>query len=436
MTDLKSVARAVFDHTIAAVDARRGVCAKLRRESSRLLLPDGEIDLSEFSSLRVVAFGKAAAAMAEGLADVLAPDFTAPGILVVPAPPPGPLAGFESFLAGHPLPNEGSFHAARATLDLLGSADRDTLIFFLVSGGGSALIELPLDPTVSLEDMRELHGLLVTCGASIEEINIVRKHVSAIKGGRLAAAAPASMKLTLAITDVPAGRESALASGPTLPDSSTAHDAYRVVERYGLLNRLPASLRPGFQNRSLPETPKAADPVFSRSRFFVLLDHNDLFHQAHRAAESRGFPTICDNSTDEWPLPRAADALLDLLVRHKQANPERPVALITDGEILCPVTGPGVGGRNSAFVLHLVGKIAGRPIAVLSAGTDGIDGSSPAAGAIADGTTFDRARAIGMDPADFHARSDSYTFFARLDDAVLTGPTGNNLRDLRIFLHA
>jgi glycerate 2-kinase len=436
MIDLKSVARVIFDQTIAAIDARRGVCDKLQRESSRLILPGAVIDLNAFSSLRVVAVGKAATAMAAGLAEVLAPDFTAPGVLVVPAPPPKPLTGLELFVAGHPLPNDESFSAARAILRLLASADRDTLIFFLLSGGGSALVELPLDPAVSLENMRELHALLVTCGASIEEINVVRKHVSAVKGGRMAAAAPASMKLTLAITDVPAGRESSLASGPTLPDASTSQDACCVIERYGLLGRLPAALRPAFENRNLAETPKPNAPAFSRSRFFVLLDHHDLFHHAHRAAESRGILTICDNSTDDWPLARAADTMLDLLMRHKQANPHRPVALIADGEVLCPVTGSGVGGRNSAFVLYLAEKIAGRPIAVLSAGTDGIDGSSPAAGAVADGESFGRARAAGMDLAEFQARSDSYTFFARLGDAILTGPTGNNLRDLRILLHS
>ncbi len=283
--------------------------------------------------------------------------------------------------------------------------------------------------------MRQLHRALVTCGGSIDEINFVRKHLSAVKSGRLAAAAPNATKLTLAITDVPAGRESALASGPTLPDPSTVEDAYRVVEKYALLDRMPASLCPAFMERQLAETPKAGDPAFTRSRFVLVLDHHRLFHQAHRAAESHGFATLCDNSTDDWPLERAADFLLDLLVRHKQANPDRPVALIADGEVLCRVTGDGIGGRNSAFALYAAQKIAGRPIAVLSAGTDGIDGLSPAAGAVADGATLDRARAAGLDPEDFFRRSDSYSFFARLGDAIQTGPTGNNLRDLRILIH-
>jgi len=435
MTDLKSLARKMLDETLAAVDVRRAVCAAIERHGSRIAIEGGEVDLAEFSSLRVVAFGKAAAGMAEGLAEVLAPEYKFEGILVVPSLPPRPIPGLKLFVAGHPMPNEESFAAARAIFDLLGRANGRTLVFFLLSGGGSALVELPLDPAVSLDDMRELHRALVTCGGSIDEINFVRKHLSAVKGGRLAAAAPNATKLTLAITDVPAGRESALASGPTLPDPSTAEDAYRVVEKYGLVDRLPASLRHVFAERELAETPKAGDPAFARSRFLLVLDHHRLFHQAHRAAESHGFTTLCDNSTDDWPLDRAADFLLDLLARHKQANPDRPVAVIADGEVLCRVTGDGMGGRNSAFALYAAQKIAGRPIAVLSAGTDGIDGSSPAAGSVADGTTLDRARAAGLDPEDFFRRSDSYSFFARLGDAIHSGPTGNNLRDLRLLLH-
>ncbi|MDE3135203.1 MAG: DUF4147 domain-containing protein [Acidobacteriota bacterium] len=433
--DLKTLAREIFNQTLASVDARRAICAALERHGSRLVVDGGEVDLADFSSLRVVAFGKASAAMAEGLAEVLAPDYSASGILVVPSLPPRPIPGLKLFVGGHPMPNGESFSAGRAILDLLGKANGRTLVFFLLSGGGSALVELPLDPSISLYDMRQLHRALVTCGGSIDEINFVRKHLSAVKGGRLAAAAPNATKLTLAITDVPAGRESALASGPTLPDPSTVDDAYRVVEKYKLLDRMPASLSPAFMERQLAETPKAGDPAFARSRFVLVLDHHRLFHQAHRASESHGFATVCDNSTDDWPLERAADFLLDLLARHKHANPDRPVALIADGEVLCRVTGDGMGGRNSAFALYVAQKIAGHPIAVLSAGTDGIDGSSPAAGAIADGTTLARARAAGLDPGDFFRRSDSYTFFARLGDAIHTGPTGNNLRDLRVLLH-
>jgi hydroxypyruvate reductase len=276
--------------------------------------------------------------------------------------------------------------------------------------------------------------VLVTCGAPIDSINAVRKHLSAVKGGRLAAAAPRSMKITLGVTDVPEGRESALASGPTLPDPTTIADAYGVVEEYRLLDKLPASIREKFERRAIVETPKSGDPAFARAHFQLLLGLHDLFHHAHIAAEALGFLAICDNSTDDWPLAKAADTLLERLGQLKLDNPGLPVALIADGELSSPVTGNGIGGRNSAFVLYCVEKIAGKKIAVLSAGTDGIDGSSPAAGAVADGETLACARAAGLEPQDFFRRSDSYNFFKALGDSIETGPTGNNLRDLRIFL--
>ena len=338
-------------------------------------------------------------------------------------------------VAGHPVPDEGSFAAGRAILDLLATVNERTLVFFLLSGGGSALIEQPLDPAAGLEDMQALNRLLVTCGGSIDEINAVRKHLSAVKGGRLAVAASGAMKITLGVTDVPEGRESALASGPTLPDPTTVTDACGVIGRYGLLAKLPAPIRARFERpETIPETPKAGNPAFRRTLFQILLGRDDLFHPAHRAAEAAGFVTVCDNTTDDWPVGHAADFLLAQLVELKRANPARPAAVIADGEVSSPVTGNGVGGRNSAFVLHCVDKIAGQRVAVLSAGTDGIDGSSPAAGAVADGETSPRAHSMELDPDDYFRRSDSYTFFRELGDAIETGPTGNNLRDLRIFL--
>jgi glycerate 2-kinase len=243
------------------------------------------------------------------------------------------------------------------------------------------------------------------------------------------------MKITLGITDVPDGQESALASGPTLPDPTTVRDACEVIARYDLHSKVPARIQTRFENPdSIPETPKAEDPAFARAEFQIVLGRDDLFHPAHHAAEAAKFIAVCDNTTDNWPLGRATDFLLAQLAALKQANPGRAVAVIADGEVSSPVTGNGVGGRNLAFVLDCVGKIAGQGIAVLSVGTDGIDGSSPAAGAVADGETLARAQAQGLDPADYFRRSDSYIFFQKLNDAIMTGPTGNNLRDLRILL--
>jgi glycerate 2-kinase len=434
MPDLKSCALRGFRETLGAIDIPETMCLKLARAGSHIQCDGLTYDLAEYTRICAVVFGKASVAMATGLVDLLAPDFHVEGILAGPTAPPEPIPGFRTFLSGHPVPNAASFAAGRAILDLLSSCDERTLVFFLLSGGGSALVEQPLDPSITLEDVQGLNRLLVACGAPIDSINAVRKHLSAVKGGRLAAAAPRSMKITLGVTDVPEGRESALASGPTLPDPTTIADAYGVVEEYRLLDKLPPSIREKFERRAMVETPKSGDPAFARAHFHLLLGLHDLFHHAHIAAEALGFLAICDNSTDDWPLAKAAEMLLERLGQLKLDNPGLPVALIADGEVSSPVTGNGIGGRNSAFVLYCVEKIAGQKIAVLSAGTDGIDGSSPAAGAVADGETLARARAAGLDPQDFFRRSDSYNFFKALGDAIETGPTGNNLRDLRIFL--
>jgi glycerate 2-kinase len=431
---VKQTAQRIFHHTLAAIDIPATIERKLARTGSSIRAGNISIDLREFQSIVAIAYGKASLAMAQGLARVLAPQYSPEGILVVPAASPAELPGWKVFTGGHPVPNEGSFAAGSAILDRLADCDERTLVFFLISGGGSSLVELPLDPAVTLADFDQLHSALVTCGAPINEINAIRKHLSATKGGRLAAAAPRSMKLTFAISDVPQGQESALASGPTLPDPTTISDAERVAGEYKLIEKLPSSLRAAFENHTLHETPKAGDPAFARSHFHLLLGAHELLHAAHHACEAEGYLCICDNSTDNWPIEKAVDYLLAQLASHANANPNRPVAVLCDGELSSPVTGNGIGGRNSAFVLACVQKIAGRKITVLSAGTDGIDGNSSAAGAVADGETFERSRAAGLAPGDFLRRSDAYNFFARLDDAVVTGPTGNNLRDLRVLL--
>ena len=435
---MKKIAERIFRQTLAAIDVPGAIEKKLGCSGSRIRAGDHSIDLREFRSIVAIAFGKASSAMAEGLLHVLSPDFSPEGILVVPAMPAHQLSGWQTFVGGHPVPNAASLAAGRAILDRLARCDERTLIFFLISGGGSSLVEQPLDPNVSLADFDRLHSALITCGGSIEEINAIRKHVSATKGGRLATAAPRSVKITLAISDVPVGQESALASGPTLPDPSTIRDAEEVARKYSLIEKFPAPLKAAFENHALLETPKPGDPAFALSSFSPVLGQHELMHAAHHACEAEGYFCVCDNSTDNWPLEKAADYLLALLHAQleiqKRDNPGRPVAVLADGELSSPVTGDGIGGRNAAFVLACVPKIAGKNITVLSAGTDGIDGNSPAAGAVADGETAARARSAGFDPADFLKRSDAYSFFSRLDDAIITGPTGNNLRDLRILL--
>lgn len=431
---MKQTAQRIFRETLAGIDIRAALGRKLAREGSRIHAGHTVFDLNEFREIVAIAYGKASLAMAEGLNEILVPEFQAEGILVTPDLPMRNLSGWKTFVGGHPLPNTESFAAGRAILDRLARCDERTLVIFLISGGGSSLVEQALDPSVTLEDFQKLHAVLVTCGAPIEEINAVRKHVSATKGGRLAAAAPRTTKLTLAISDVPVGEESALASGPTLPDPTTADDAQRIVREYKLLGKLPRCLHTIFETHQLQETPKDADPCFSRAHFELLLGTHELTHAAHHACEAAGYVCLCDNSTDNWPIKKAAEHLLSLLHLQLAASPGKRVAVVASGEVSSPVTGDGIGGRNSAFVLACVEKIAGNKIAVLSAGTDGIDGNSPAAGAASDGETLSRARSAHLEPNDFMRRSDAYSFFERLGDAIITGPTGNNLRDLRILL--
>jgi glycerate 2-kinase len=432
---VKKTAEHVFRHTLAAIDIPSALARRMDRRGSLISVGgSADIDLSGFREIVAIALGKAALAMARGLHGILAPEFPPGGILVVPAAPSSLLPGWKTFVGGHPLPTAESFAAGKAILERLARCDERTLVFFLISGGGSSLVEQPLGAGVTLEDFQQLHSVLIGCGAPIEEINVVRKHLSATKGGRMAAAAPRSTKITFAISDVPEGEESALASGPTVPDPTTVDDVERIVRKYGLLPKLPASLRGMIERWTFGETPKDGDAVFARARFEILLAERELLHAAHHCCEAEGFTCLVDTETDNWPLEKAAEHLLAQLEILKKENPRRRVAIFAGGEVSSPVTGDGIGGRNSAFVLACVPKIAGKRIAVLSAGTDGVDGNSPAAGAVADGETLARARAMGLDAGEYLRRCDAHGFFARIDDAIVTGPTGNNLRDLRILL--
>ena len=434
MSDLKQIARQVFHETLAAIDISLAMQRKLRPEGTRLHCNEAVLDLRGFKKFFVVAVGKATHAMLDGLRVLLPAGVELRGVASSPTPPVRPARGIQYFVGGHPIPNGASVQSAQAILELLRDADESTLVFFLLSGGGSALSELPLIPGVTLEQLQQFYQVLVTCGAPIAEVNAVRKYFSAIKGGRLAVGAGCATKLTLAVTDVPADHISALASGPTVPDRVTVDDVEQLAERHNMLLQWPTPYRHALAARQLPKSPDPDHPAFRNAYFVLLLGMDDLFHPAHHALEARGFRTCCDNSTDDWPVQKAAEYLLAQLATWKSANPGQHVAIIADGEVSSPVTGDGLGGRNSAFVLSCVENIVGQRIAVLSAGTDGMDGNSPAAGAVADGETLARALASGLHPADFFSRSDSYNFFARLGDAIVTGPTNNNLRDLRILI--
>jgi len=244
--------------------------------------------------------------------------------------------------------------------------------------------------------------------------------------------------VTLYISDVNPGDLSSIASNPTGPDETTLEDVYRTIERYDLLPRLPERIARLIRERRLRETPKPGDPIFSRSSYHVLMDNRTALQAAADIAASLGFRVSVDPEPYEGYYRDVADHLLARLVAMREAHVGEPVCVIAGGEVSCPVRGTGIGGRNQEFVLYAALRLpelaAGGEIAVLSAGTDGIDGISPAAGAVADAQTVARARALGLDPERFLRENDSYTFFHLLSDAVITGPTGNNVRDLRILL--
>lgn len=434
MIDGKQLARRIFQRTIDALNVGESLSRCLACADGKLICGGRQYELKNFSDFRIIALGKAAHGMLSGLLAILPSGIRFRAIVSAPTSPHAPHPQAQYFVGGHPTPNEQSLLAAKAALELLKNCSDQTLVLVLLSGGGSALMELPLPSAVSLEDVQKLNRVLVTCGASIEEINTVRKHVSAVKGGRLAAVAAPATVLTLAISDVPFGKESALASGPTLPDPTTCADAVRILEKYKLRTQIPVALAKCIDDGHMPETPKRAHRAFERSQFELVLGMHELFHTAHRIAESQDCMAFCDNSTDDWPVQEAAESLLAQLADLRCANPRQAVALIADGELSSTVTGDGLGGRNSAFVLSCVEQIAGKGIAVLSAGTDGIDGNSPAAGAVADGQTLARSQSAGLDWKVSLRQSDSFRFFDSLGDAVVTGPTGNNLRDIRLLI--
>jgi hydroxypyruvate reductase len=354
------------------------------------------------------------------------------GIVASSVQPAAQIHGFRYFCGGHPTPNAESMLAASAMVRALAALPAAALVIFLLSGGGSSIVEKPIDDEISLEDLIATYRALVHSGAPIAEINAVRKHLSAVKGGRLAQAAFPAQQVSLLVSDVPDSTPDALASGPTMPDSTTVEDCHRVAEKYDLLKQFPQSTRELFERHALEETPKSDHPAFQRARWWPLLTNQTAIREASSAAERAGFVVQVDNSCDDWDYKSAAGYLLGRLRELRKKG--SPLCLISGGEVTVKVTNGGVGGRNQQFALACVPEIAGENITVLSAGTDGVDGNSCAAGAVADGTTRDRARARGLDDGAALEKFNAYPFFKALGDAIETGPTGNNLRDLRILL--
>jgi glycerate 2-kinase len=427
---MRKAARDIFQHALAEASIAKGFARHVHCERGVLRVCEDLYHLHSYSSVFVVSLGKAGLTMIEALSDQVGASLE--GIVASSVQPSTQVRGFRYFRGGHPTPNAESMQAASAMLRALEAQPASALVIFLLSGGGSSIMEKPIDDEISLDDLIATYRSLVLSGAPIAEINAVRKHLSAVKGGRLAQAAFSARQVSLLVSDVPDSTPDALASGPTMPDSTSVEDCYRIAEKHELLKQFPQSTRELFERRALEETPKSDDPVFQRARWWPVLTNQTAIEEARTAAERAGFIVHVDNSCDDWDYERAADYLL-LRVRElrKQFS---PVCLISGGEVTVKVANGGVGGRNQQFALACTEKIAGANITVLSAGTDGVDGNSSAAGAVVDGSTAERARARGLDARAVLDKFDAFPFFKALGDAIEIGPTGNNLRDLRILL--
>ncbi len=432
---LREAALAIFHRTLAAIDVETVISSHLRLDGDQLTAGDQVCDLSKFSRLLVIAVGKAGVPMARAAERILGERIT-DGLIVSNALI-GSLPQLPVLLGGHPLPNAASLEAAARALALLRRHDGEqTLVLFLISGGGSAMFEQPIDPAITLAELQAVNKTLVNCGAVINEMNIVRRHLSAVKGGKLAAAAPRSKQISLYISDVNSDDLTTVASGPTLPDASTAEDFQRIVERYDLANRFPASVvhSSAFRQSATTLPPEGG----TTNVHFLLMDNRRAMQEAKQIAE-RDFGFIVELAEDlvedyvEAMMLTHVERLVLLQAKHHG----KPVGLISGGEAICPVRGNGQGGRNQEFVLRAAIHLHQRGlenIVALSAGTDGIDGHSPAAGAVADGRSVERAQAQGVSAEAQLINSDSFNFFNAIGDAILIGPTGNNVRDLRILL--
>jgi glycerate 2-kinase len=431
---LRTIAGQIFQRTLAAIDVERVMRGHIRLSGDRLEVAGEECDLSGFPSILVIAVGKAGLPMARAVEAVLGDRITG-GLVVTNAIIGKPPDRLSVLLGGHPLPDQGSVDAAKTALKLLRDADSaNTLVLFLISGGGSALFEAPIDERITLADMQAINRVLVGCGAVIREMNVARRFLSAVKGGRLAEAAPHSRQISLYISDVNSGDLSTVSSGPAMPSAFTRADFAGIVERYDLRNRFPARIAQLID--LLPDLPRSGEAEL-RSHH-LLLDNAKALAAAKHIAES-DFGCLAEIAEDlvEGDVAQMAAAHLERLDSLRATHKEKIVCLISGGEAICPVRGDGQGGRNQEFVLRAAMDLASarmREIVILSAGTDGIDGNSPADGAIADELSIGRARALNLSPEDYLYRSDSYKFFEALDDAIITGPTGNNVRDLRILL--
>ncbi len=390
--------------------------------------------------LSMLAFGKAASGMARAVLDAIG-DIVTGGIVITKYGHADLHTGnkVEVYEAGHPLPDEHGMRATGRAVEMAEGLNEDDLLVCLVSGGGSALLVAPY-PGITLEEKQQATDLLLHAGADINELNTVRKHLSRVKGGRLAEIAYPARIRSLLLSDVIGDPLDVIASGPTAPDRTTFADALGVLQKYGLIDRVPDSvrtlLRDGASGR-IPETPKVGNTVFDHVENTIIGSNRQALEAARVRAEEMGFAAEVAAKPVQGEAQEAARALTQRVqkIREVHERAGTTACMISGGETTVTVKGHGLGGRNTEFALAFALAIEGAAgIALLSGGTDGTDGPTDAAGAIVDGQTVVKARAAGINPEEYLTNNDSYTFFKKLDALLVTGPTGTNVMDLQIVL--
>ncbi len=437
-TILRRHALQIFRAALRAADPVEAVLRNVRVAGDALLVGRRRYPLQAYRRVLVIGAGKASAAMARALERVLGRRI-AGGLVNVKYGHVAPLRRIELNECGHPVPDAAGVEGARRIAEIAAGAGADDLIFCVISGGASALMPLPADP-ITLEEKQETTRLLLACGASIHEINAVRKHLSRIKGGQLARLAQPATIVSLLLSDVIGDDLDVIGSGPTAPDSSTFAQAKALLERYGIWDRLPAAVRARIEQGAagaIEETPKPGAPEFSRTQNLVVGSNLLAVDAAAARARELGYRTMVlstfvEGETREVARVHAA-VLKEIRASRRPLRP--PACVISGGETTVTLRGGGLGGRNQEFVLAAAIDLDGyEGVAVFSGGTDGTDGPTDAAGAIADGRTLARARQAGLEARRYLDRNDSYRFFDALGDLVKTGPTNTNVMDVRILL--
>jgi len=437
LAELRNDAMGIFQAGLRAADPFSAILRHVKFAGQQLQAGEKRYDLTRVSAIYAIGAGKASARMAQAMEQILGGRLS--GVVNVKYGHAVPLKAVKVNEAGHPLPDEAGVRGTREILRLLEHCDERSLVLFLISGGGSALLPCPAEG-LTLDDKQRTTQALLDCGATIQEINAVRKHISRVKGGRLAKAAYPATVVSLILSDVVGDSLDSIASGPTVPDSSKFADCLRVIDRYRLHEMLPPAVRSYLQRGAegeLEETPKPNDPIFHRVQNLIVGSNRLALSAAKEKAEELGYRALILSSLIQGDTREAAGvhaAIAKEVVETGNPVP-RPACIISGGETTVTIRGGGLGGRNQEFALAAALGIAGSEgIVVLSGGTDGTDGPTDAAGAMADGTTVQRAKDKGLDPERHLETNDSYHFFRSLDDLLVTGPTFTNVMDLRLVL--